>query len=295
VSSEESRILEELDRFRDWASGAYSKTTVAEYISALKQYFSFYGGVPDIEDPEVEAEIAKEFIKEGTEAQRQIRTYALKAYYQFRGRPDIAAMIPKFRYAYSFARAIFPSYRKLWNAILRMDFPDAAVLGVSYAAALRLGEVPLLRMSDFRKKDCALLVHREKGPGGILRDYLLPLSPCACELLSEYVGSRSGGNQPLFYNSRGEPLNRWNVQRMWNRFTKITGFEGSFHTLRHTRATELAERFGDAVALAHFLGQRNINSAMKYIHLAGSIEHEETNYWHCDTDVPLRTWKWIPV
>jgi hypothetical protein len=51
--SEESRILEELEKFRDWASGAYNKSTVAEYISALKQYFSFYGGLPRPDDPEI--------------------------------------------------------------------------------------------------------------------------------------------------------------------------------------------------------------------------------------------------
>jgi len=295
VSSEESKVLDELERFRDWASGAYSKQTVVAYISALRGYFNFYGGVPTLEDPEVEAEIAKEYIKEGTEAQRQKWTYALKAYYNFRGRPDIAAMIPKYRYAYSFARNIFPSYRRLWDSILRMGFPDSAVLGTAYALALRLREVPLLRLSDFRRKNCAVLVHREKGPGGILRDYLLPLSPCACELLSEYVGSRAGGDQPLFYNLERRPINVINVLNMWHRFQKVTGYDETFHSLRHTRATEIAERFGDAVALANFLGHRNINSAMKYIHLAGSIEHAEANYWHCDTDVPLNTWKWVPI
>ncbi len=103
MSNEESKVLDELERFKDWASGAYSKQTVVAYISALRGYFNFYGGVPTLEDPEVEAEIAKEYIKEGTEAQRQKWTYALKAYYNFRGRPDIAAMIPKYRCAYSFA------------------------------------------------------------------------------------------------------------------------------------------------------------------------------------------------
>lgn len=293
--SKESDILEELDKFKEWASGAYSKFTVTNYASALLEYFSYYGGVPTLEDPDVEATIAKEFIKSGTNAQRQVRTYALKAYYNSRGRPDIAAMIPKFRYAYAFGRNIFPSYKRLWDSIIRLGYPDSAVLGTSYALALRFREVSKLKLNDFRKKDCAVLVHREKGPGGILRDYLLPLSPCACELLKEYVGNRSGGIQPLFYNLENHPLNDKNVLHIFHRFLKITGYEGTFHMLRHTRATELAERFGDAVVLGNFLGQRNINSVMKYIHMAGSMEHEETNYWHCDTDIPLRTWKWVSI
>ncbi len=260
----------------------------------IRQYFDYYGSVPTLEDRDVEADVAKEFILSlPSDRYRSLASYALRAYYSFKGRPDIVAMLPKYR-PMPVDIEIFSDYARLWRAILSLPNPDRAILATSYALALRLGEVPLLRAGDFNPRECGVLVHREKGPGGSTVDYYLPLSPCACQVLSDYLGSRRHG--PMFYNSQGSPVDKRAVLRAFHTLRAVLGEGERFHQLRHTRATELAERFENAILLQRFLGHKNINVTMRYIHLAKVRQSaQEEHHFHCDKDIPLESWSWVPL
>jgi site-specific recombinase XerD len=302
-----SDILEEIDRFVEWASGRYSKNTVDTYRTIITQYLAYYGQVPSDEDVENakqgELRTVMDFLNQYSQDSQSkgVASYAIRAYYSFRGASDLVVMLPKYRPSRGISSNIFSSYYYLWKAINGMGIVESAVLSISYALALRLGEVSLLKKKDVVNNGNAIIVHREKGSGGQTIDYLLPLSPCATEVLNRYLSWRYNNiendyEDHLFVKPSGNPITRRDILRYFKSLRVILGEGERFHQLRHTRATELAERFGDAIAIARFLGHRNINSVMTYIHMAEARKiGKKVNYFHCDQDVSLKEWKWIPV
>lgn len=307
MSTTEYEIKEEIDKFSEWGKGWYSPRTISVYKTILMQYLAFYGSIPGKYtsiDPASEVEIVKDFLDQYSNSfdAKAVASYAIRAYYSFKGYTNIKEMLPKFRQKSSIKTDIFSSYYKLWKGIMSLPFPDRAVLGISYALALRLNEPTFIKVKDILRDGTVILVHREKGPAGSTTDHMLPLSPCAVDLLKSYLDWRDKikkryYDDNLFIKEDGSPVNRKNISRYFNRLRVIIGEGNRFHQLRHTRATELAERYGDALFISKFLGHKNFNTAIIYIHTGEARKQygTETNYWHCDKDVSIGEWKWIPV
>lgn len=272
------RAEELLEGFRRWLELGYSPRTAQTYVSVVRRYLEFYGEEPLSLDPVEEAEAAIEFIEmySGKPRSRQVAAYAIKAFYDYLGRPDVSSRIPSPRGAGWTPEPLPVPYEHLKRLIAGLPDPrDRAMLCVAYDLALRRSEVTLLKRTEFNPDTCEIVVYRLKGPKGQPRPHLMKLGGWCCRLLREYLAARTDSSDALFVNNRGEPVSRELVRRVFKRFTRSIGIpHARFHQIRHTAITEHAERTRDVIALAKYAGHRNPQSTMIYIHLSAARVRE---------------------
>lgn len=271
------RIVDTLENYRKWLLLGYSPRTASTYLKIVRSYLAFYGDVPPILDPMEEVQLVLEFIESygSTPRSKQVAAYAIKNFYEFLGYPDIASRIPGPRGTGWTPSTIPVEYNELRRIIAGMPkIRDRAILCVAYELALRIGEVTLLKRSEFNPHTCELIVHRLKRPKGVPSiEPPMKLPPYCCQALVEYLKTRSDGCDCLFASELRDgvkPISSETVRRTFKRLARLLGDESlRFHQLRHTRLTELAEKTGDVIALAKFAGHRNPQSTLIYIHLGG--------------------------
>lgn len=272
------RVEDLLERYKRWLLLGYSPRTATTYISVIKKYLDFYGDDPLSLDPMDEAEAAIEFIEYYSDKprSRQVAAYAIKNFYEFLGRPDIASRIPSPRGAGWTPSTIPLDYNLLKNLIAHQ--PDArarAMLCTAYDLALRRMEVTLLNRDEFNPETCEIIVYRVKGPKGQPRPNLMKLSDWCCRLVREYLATRTDKSRALFVNRHGDRVSRELVRRVFKEFARRLGMpEVRFHQIRHTAITEHAENERDVVALAKYAGHRNPQSTLIYIHLSATKVRE---------------------
>jgi len=141
------------------------------------------------------------------------------------------------------------------------------LLFVDCGLSLRLGDVSLAQRS--------LKVH---GKGA--RDRIVFMGARTAKALKRWIelrGFKTTFSDALFIDRKGEPLKpRW-VQQVIARLGVKAGIKGvrvSPHTLRHTAATLAVKNGMEPFALQRLFGWENIQTALKYVHMAGTALRE---------------------
>jgi len=145
-----------------------------------------------------------------------------------------------------------------------------AVLCVAYDLALRVNEVPLLRLSEFKPETGKITVTRLKRKGHYDK-ITLKLEEWCLEILNEYIERNRPRIRDVIF-----PFSAKTIQNIFRRRANAIGLDKKykFHCLRHSRITHIAIRqlkekgVVDIVSLAQFAGHVNINTTLMYIHLA---------------------------
>ncbi|MDY4650001.1 MAG: site-specific tyrosine recombinase/integron integrase [Muribaculaceae bacterium] len=145
-----------------------------------------------------------------------------------------------------------------------------AIIETLYGSGLRVSELVALRISRISLDDGYIIV---EGKGGKQR--LVPLSPVAVELISDYLPLREkgvikpGNEDILFLNRRGAPLTRVMVFYIIRDLAVAAGINKkvSPHTLRHSFATHLLEGGANLRAIQEMLGHESIATTEIYLHL----------------------------
>ncbi|MFG6330845.1 MAG: site-specific integrase [Lachnospiraceae bacterium] len=205
----------------------------------------------------------------------QILTFANRHYQagiQLLERPAAKAK----KSAVTFSRA---EQALLLDCIYRqMDKFKAAVLLCLYTG-LRLGELCALQWTDIDFEGKTLTVNRTvqriAAPGRLTKTILLettpksesshrtiPLTSELLEILSELKGK-----QPYVFGGK-KPLEPRTMQYHFKKILKEAGIKGrSFHTLRHTFATNCMENNMDVKALSELLGHSDVRITLNlYVH-----------------------------
>ncbi len=160
----------------------------------------------------------------------------------------------------------------------RMDKFMAAVLLCMYTG-LRLGELCALRWTDIDFNGNALTVNRTVQriavPGYMTKTILLENNPKSessrrtIPLTSELLGilSRLKGEQPYVFGGE-KPLDPRTMQYRFKGILKEAGIDGrTFHTLRHTFATNCVENGMDVKTLSELLGHSDVKITLnRYVH-----------------------------
>lgn len=160
----------------------------------------------------------------------------------------------------------------------RMDKFMAAVLLCMYTG-LRLGELCALRWTDIDFNGNALTVNRTVQriavPGYMTKTILLENNPKSessrrtIPLTSELLGilSRLKGERPYVFGGE-KPLDPRTMQYRFKGILKEAGIDGrTFHTLRHTFATNCVENGMDVKTLSELLGHSDVKITLnRYVH-----------------------------
>jgi integrase/recombinase XerD len=144
---------------------------------------------------------------------------------------------------------------------------ERAAMEIAYAAGLRLGEVLHLKLSDIDSQRMILRVEQGKGK----KDRNVMLSPALLETLRAYW--RQARPRDSLFPGKGtkRPLNATVIQRAFTeakqqaRITKPV----SFHSLRHSFATQLLESGVNVRTIQALLGHRSLGTTQRYTHVAG--------------------------
>lgn len=144
---------------------------------------------------------------------------------------------------------------------------ERAAMEIAYAAGLRLSEVLRLKLSDIDSQRMILRVEQGKGK----KDRNVMLSPALLQTLRIYW-KQCRPRVWLFPGHGGKrPLHATLLQRAFRqakdqaRITKPV----SFHSLRHSFATQLLESGVNVRTIQVLLGHRSLATTQRYTHVAG--------------------------
>jgi len=187
--------------------------------------------------------------------------WALRRFFDVMGLPEMKRRTPIVSYD-------VPEPRWLSVECSTELIGDVPVLCVSYALALRVGEVRYLTRSKFNPETGDIEVLRLKHKGR-RNSYILSLEGRYLEILNEYLGRAPNDAGVMF------PMNVEAIQTVFNERAAALGLEGyTFHSLRHSRITHIAlDQLGekgivDELSLSKFAGHLRVETTRMYVHLA---------------------------
>jgi site-specific recombinase XerD len=135
------------------------------------------------------------------------------------------------------------------------------MLGLAYAAGLRVSEVVALRVADIAPAELTITVRQGKGK----KDRISLLSP---RLLSDLqiLCANKNGSDIVFESERGGKLTTTSAQLAFHQCLKKSGITkpATFHSLRHSFATHLLENGVDVRYVQELLGHANIRTTQLY-------------------------------
>lgn len=146
---------------------------------------------------------------------------------------------------------------------------DYALLLTLFNTGARVQEIVELRPCDLQL--VRPLQARLFGKGR--KERICPLWPQTAQALHELIGEEGGSNDtPIFRNRRGQPLTRFGVRYLLQKYAKaagptspsITAKRVHPHTMRHTAAVQLLQAGVDMVTISHWLGHASIETTNRY-------------------------------
>ena len=158
---------------------------------------------------------------------------------------------------------------QLIGAIKAMKGPDwvktrdVAVLSLLYGCGLRISEALGLRRGEAPNGPWL----RITGKGGKVREVpVIDPVRLAIDAWLEQSPYDQGPDGPLFFSSRGQPLNARAVQRLMEHLRASLGLDGHAtpHALRHAFATHLLAGGGDLRAIQSLLGHASLGTTQRY-------------------------------
>ena len=267
----------------------FSPHTVRNYLSDLRQFFSFLQqkGAEKNRDPlAADGKTIRGFLahlhalklKKSTMA-RKLAT--VRTYYQFLLKQGTIRSNPGRLVATPRQEKTLPKVLSKEEAVHLVQIPsgdsvgqlrDHAILETFYASGLRAGELVGLNIEDIQFRDKLVKV-RGKGK----KERIVPIGAPALDAIRRYldqVGNESRyGEYPLFLNRFGGRLTTRSVGRIVAKYSLRMGkmVRISPHGLRHSFATHLLDEGADLRAIQEMLGHASLSTTQRYTHL--SMDH----------------------
>jgi site-specific recombinase XerD len=147
------------------------------------------------------------------------------------------------------------------------ELRERVAMEIAYAAGLRLNEVLHLKLSDIDSQK--MLIRVDQGKGKVDRNVMLAAS--LLETLRAYW-KESKPRGWLFPGRPPErPLHATVIQRAFSVAKQAARISKpvSFHSLRHSFATQLLESGVNVRTIQALLGHRSLGTTQRYTHVAG--------------------------
>jgi len=203
--------------------------------------------------------------------------FALKHYYEFNGK-ELNLKPPKKRVKQIDYLTVVEAKSLLYKIDNLRDY--AMVLVMLYGG-LRVSEVCNLDRNDIDFEEFTITVRNTKNR----IDRTVMVTEKCIKAIERYIETRVDTEKILFVSRKKRRISRNQVNRLVKKYALMADLrtykEGSVvktkvspHTLRHTAATNLIANDCDVVVVQQHLGHRDIQSTMKYVHVAKSTYGE---------------------
>lgn len=252
-----------------------SDRTVTNYISCINRFKNYFNGK---ELKKLKEEDILEYIKVNflalsySPASINVNRAAIKYYYLVNYNIDFnSTLLPSCKTKSRFPKLISKNeFLKMINSENNLKHKIWLMLG--YGSGLRISEVATLKVSDILSKE-----HKIHIIGKGNKERYAPLPDITLKLLRIYwiINKDKIKDEYLFPNinkskNKVKHISDTSIAEAFNKIKENNNLDKSitFHTLRHSYATEYIKSGGDIWELRSLLGHSSINSTMVYLHLA---------------------------
>jgi integrase/recombinase XerD len=203
--------------------------------------------------------------------------WALKHYYQFTGK-ELSLKLPRERVK----QIDFLTVMEAKSLLYKIDnIRDYAMVLVMLYGGLRVSEVCNLDRDDIDFEEFTITVRNTKNRV----DRTVVVTEKCIRAIEQYLETRLDTEKVLFISNKKRRISRNRVLWIVKKYAlkanlrtykdkDVVKTKVSPHTLRHTAATNLIANDCDVVVVQQHLGHKDIQSTMKYVHVAKSTYGE---------------------
>lgn len=268
-----------------------SSHTVVAYKNDLDQFVQFCTKmVGEFNVKTVDSKLVRSWIVQMMEEDLTARSVtrkitALKSFYKFLLKEEVVNCNPASYLALPKVRKKLPNFVEepnlqhlLDDGYFSNDFVgirDKLIITLLYGTGIRLGELLLLKDSDFDTKTSLVKVLGKRK-----KERIIPYPVSINQLFEKYINVRNSEihfqTEKLFVTETGKPVYEKLIYRVVkNNLAKVTLLEKkSPHVLRHTYATHLLNKGADLNAVKELLGHSNLAATQVYTHTSFERLHD---------------------
>lgn len=256
-----------------------STRTISNYLSCINRFKNYYKfkNLVNLNESDILQYLKENFINIGCSAATiNVNRAAIKYYYlvnfniQFNN-----ILLPQTKIPSRFPKLISKhDFIKMFNSEFNLKHKLWIIL--AYGSGLRISEVASLKVTDIL---CNHHKIRVIGKGN--KERFAPLPNFTLKLLQSYYFRNKDKITndfffPGLYNkTKNSHINSFTIKQAFQKIKENNNLDNSitFHTLRHSYATEFIKAGGDIWELKNILGHSSINTTSIYLHMAENFKN----------------------
>ena len=257
-----------------------SDRTISNYISCLNRFKKHFDGkeVKDLNEADILTYLKENFIDLGLSAATyNINRAAIRYYYLVNhNKKFLKELLPYCKIKNRFPILITKeAFVKMLNSESNLEHKVWLLLG--YGSGLRVSEVASLKISDISSKQSKIKII---GKGN--KERYVPLPKITLKFLRMYWHQNKDKikGDYLFpgLHSNKTHIATYTIQQAFAKSKRNNRLNSTmtFHTLRHSFATEYIKDKGNVWELRLIMGHSHVNTTMMYLHMAKDFKNVKT-------------------
>lgn len=255
-----------------------SDRTVSNYFSCINRFKNYYKrkDLKKLNEDDILEYLKKNFINIGCSAATiNVNRAAIKYYYLVNFNKNFSnVLLPQSKISSRFPKIISKQdFIKMFNS--EFNLKHKLWIMLAYGSGLRISEVASLKVSDILSKE-----HKIRVIGKGNKERYAPLPDFTLKLLRLYwIQNKDKITNNYFFPgkykaTKGTCITSFGIKEAFQKMKENNNLDNSitFHTLRHSYATEFIKNGGDIWELKNILGHSSINTTSMYLHMAENFK-----------------------
>lgn len=255
-----------------------SDRTISNYFSCINRFKNYYKrkDLKKLNEDDILEYLKKNFINIGCSAATiNVNRAAIKYYYLVNFNKNFSnVLLPQTKISSRFPKFISKQdFIKMFNS--EFNLKHKLWIMLAYGSGLRISEVASLKVSDILSKE-----HKIRVIGKGNKERYAPLPDFTLKLLRLYwIQNKDKITNNYFFPgkykaTKGACITSFGIKEAFQKIKENNNLDNSitFHTLRHSYATEFIKNGGDIWELKNILGHSSINTTSMYLHMAENFK-----------------------
>ena len=255
-----------------------SDRTVSNYLSCINRFKNYYKrkDLEKLNEDDILEYLKKNFINIGCSAATiNVNRAAIKYYYLVNFNKEFSnVLLPQTKIPSRFPKIISKQdFIKMFNS--EFNLKHKLWIMLAYGSGLRISEVASLKVSDILSKE-----HKIRVIGKGNKERYTPLPNFTLKLLRLYwIQNKDKITNDYFFpgiykTTKDTCITSFGIKEAFQKIKENNNLDNSitFHTLRHSYATEFIKNGGDIWELKNILGHSSINTTSIYLHMAENFK-----------------------
>ena len=255
-----------------------SDRTVSNYLSCINRFKNYYKrkDLKKLNEDDILEYLKKNFINIGCSAATiNVNRAAIKYYYLVNFNKNFSnILLPQTKIPSRFPKIISKhDFIKMFNS--EFNLKHKLWIMLAYGSGLRISEVASLKVSDILSKE-----HKIRVIGKGNKERYAPLPDFTLKLLRLYwIQNKDKITNNYFFPGKYKAtkdtcITSFGIKEAFEKIKENNNLDNSitFHTLRHSYATEFIKNGGDIWELKNILGHSSINTTSMYLHMAENFK-----------------------